>query len=242
MRSSGRSLSCLRADTGIEQRGRHPCSMANSATFNRVVHRVNRAAQVQAADHDQAALDALLEQGAAQRTKTPPGPRRCRSCARRRPAAGPRTRAHGDHGRRPVPWPANTGSARRSGRSRRNGAGAGRLRILTPDPGPSVTSIRIKPGILVQPAGTDRPYLPGRQRVAADVVFALQFRRDDELLHAIVAQRVAEMRIAELRRPDALLLLLDAASALQGQPDAPFQVLFGDRACRDRDTGASAGR
>ena len=42
--------------------------------------------------------------------------------------------------------------------------------------------------IFVLAAGADRPDLAGRQRVAADAVLALQFRRDDELLDAVLCR------------------------------------------------------
>ena len=64
------------------------------------------------------------------------------------------------------------------------------------------------------------------------MVFALQFRRDDELFDIILAQRVAELRIAKLGRADSLLLLFDPATALQGQPNRPFQVFVGNRLVR----------
>ena len=100
----------------------------------------------------------------------------------------------------------------------------------------------IKPRALVLPAGADRPDLTGGQGIAADMVFALQFGRDDELLNAVLAHRVAELRVAELGGPDPLLLFLDPAAAFQGQPDGPFQVFVGDRIVRARDESASAGR
>ena len=55
--------------------------------------------------------------------------------------------------------------------------------------------------------------------------FALQLWRRDEVLDAVVAHGVAELRVTELRRADPLLLLLDPAAALQGQPHRPFEVL-----------------
>src|SRR6185503_4466648 len=82
----------------------------------------------------------------------------------------------------------------------------------------------IEPGTLVLATGADRPHLAGRQRVAPDVVLALELRRDDELLHAVVAERVAELSVAELGRADALLLLLHASPNLQGQANGPLQV------------------
>ena len=60
----------------------------------------------------------------------------------------------------------------------------------------------IQPGAFVLPSGADRPDLPWRQGVAPDMVFALQFRGDDELLHPVVAHRVAEVGVAELGSPD----------------------------------------
>ena len=61
------------------------------------------------------------------------------------------------------------------------------------------------------------------------MIFALQLRRDHELLHAVLAQRVAELRVAELGGADPLLLFLYPATALQRQPHRPFQVFIRHR-------------
>ena len=74
------------------------------------------------------------------------------------------------------------------------------------------------------------------------MVLALQLGRDHELLDAVLAQRVAELRVAELGGADPLLLLLDPATALQRQPHRPFQVLVGNRRLRATGGSASAGR
>src|SRR5208283_4209716 len=55
----------------------------------------------------------------------------------------------------------------------------------------------VKPRILIQPAWADGPNLAGRQWIGADAVFALQLRCNDELLHTILAQRIAEMGVPE---------------------------------------------
>jgi len=60
----------------------------------------------------------------------------------------------------------------------------------------------------------------------------LQFGRDDELLDAVLAQRVAELRVPKLGGADPLLLFLDPAAALQRQPDGPFEVRLGNRVFR----------
>jgi hypothetical protein len=87
----------------------------------------------------------------------------------------------------------------------------------------------IQAGALVHPAGADAPDLAWRQWVGVDVILAAKLGRDHELLDSVPAQRVAELRVAELGGNDPLLLLLDPAPALQGQPDGRFQVFLGDR-------------
>src|SRR5438128_2491491 len=42
------------------------------------------------------------------------------------------------------------------------------------------------------------PHLIGRKRIALDGLIAMQFRRRNELLHALRPHRVAEVRIAKL--------------------------------------------
>ena len=76
--------------------------------------------------------------------------------------------------------------------------GAGRFRILTPLPGPSVTSIRYRPEPSSWPPGLIAHTWPGGSGSRADLIFALQLGRDHELLHAVLADRVAELRVAEL--------------------------------------------
>jgi hypothetical protein len=82
--------------------------------------------------------------------------------------------------------------------------------------------------MLVLSAGRERPDLPGLKRLVADAALALQLRSRDEFLDAFGAQRVAEMRVAELGGADALLLFLDAAAHFQRQPHGPFQVFVAD--------------
>ena len=83
-------------------------------------------------------------------------------------------------------------------------------------------------GVLVHAPGAQRPDLARLQRVGADAVRAGQLRRDDELLDTLFAQEVAEVGVAELRRADALLLLLHTAAQLQGEAYRPLEVLVGD--------------
>src|SRR5262245_39736651 len=65
-----------------------------------------------------------------------------------------------------------------------------------------------QPGVLVGSAWADGPDLTRRQRVRADLVLALQLRGRDELFDALGPKVIAEVRIAELGRANALLLLL----------------------------------
>ena len=61
------------------------------------------------------------------------------------------------------------------------------------------------------------------------MVFALKFRRDHELLNAVLAERVTELRVAELGRSDPLLLFFHPATAFQREPHGPFQVVVRHR-------------
>src|SRR5262249_19783553 len=57
-------------------------------------------------------------------------------------------------------------------------------------------------------------------------------RRGYELLDPLVPQHVAEVGVPELRRANALLLLFDAASDLERDPERPLEILVGDaRVC-----------
>src|ERR1035441_4581750 len=57
----------------------------------------------------------------------------------------------------------------------------------------------VKTRVLVKSTRTDSPDLAGRQRVGPDAVLALQFRRDHELLYAVLAQAVAEVGVPKFR-------------------------------------------
>ena len=78
-----------------------------------------------------------------------------------------------------------------------------------------------------------RPDLPGGQWVEADRVGALELGGRDELLDA-VADPVAELSRAELRRADAPLLLLDPPAHLERQAHGPLQLLVGHGRLRIR--------
>ena len=78
------------------------------------------------------------------------------------------------------------------------------------------------------------PDLTRRQRICADLLVALDLRRRDELLDTVLADPVAEVRVAELGAPDPLLLLLHSAPALEREPHRPFEVLVGDLHLRIR--------
>jgi hypothetical protein len=58
------------------------------------------------------------------------------------------------------------------------------------------------------PAGADAPNLSGRERISADVVFALELGRDYELLDAILAECVGKLCVAKLGGDDSFLLFL----------------------------------
>ena len=79
--------------------------------------------------------------------------------------------------------------------------------------------------MLVPSPRPERPDLTRIKRIAADAVLALKLGRGDELLHAVVAHDVAEMRVSKLRRPDPLLLFLHAPARLQRKAHRPLQVL-----------------
>src|SRR5215211_9522263 len=72
----------------------------------------------------------------------------------------------------------------------------------------------VEAGVVVGTTGADGPDLARRERVGADLVFTAHFRGEDELLYSILADTVREVGVAELGRPDALLLLFDAAPNL----------------------------
>ena len=102
-----------------------------------------------------------------------------------------------------------------------NAGGAGWFRIFTPLPGPSVTFDPIQARDPRRRRRADHPDLARRQGIAADAVLAVQLGRDHELLHPVLAHRVAELRVAKLGGPDPLLLFLDPAAALQRQSATP---------------------
>ena len=76
-----------------------------------------------------------------------------------------------------------------------------------------------------RPAGADAPDLAGRQGIRVDGVVAAQFRRGDELLHPVLAHRVAEVGVAELASEHPLLLFLDPAARFQGEARQWLQFL-----------------
>ena len=196
--------------------------------IDRVVQRVDRTAQVQPADDDQAAPQAPAQQGRAHRQQG------CDS--KRGPAlrgvVGPELDGElvlarvpiADHlarSRIEILLGILDALGKRRGCRPVQDADAAARALAHLDP--------VQAGTLVHPAGADAPDLAGRERVAVDMVLAAKLGGDDELLDPVPAQRVAELRVAELGRDDPLLLLLDPAPAFQGQPDGPFQILIGDR-------------
>src|SRR5882724_7067421 len=78
------------------------------------------------------------------------------------------------------------------------------------------------------PAGTDGPHLPGRQWIAADLIFALQLRCDHKGFNTIRSKGVAKLGVPKLCRSDAFLLFLHPPPALQPQTHRPFEVLVGN--------------
>lgn len=67
------------------------------------------------------------------------------------------------------------------------------------------------------------------QGIRTNTVFAIEFGRGNILFHSIVANGIAELRIAKLCRANSLLLFLDPSSALQCDSQGPLQHLIGDR-------------
>ena len=82
------------------------------------------------------------------------------------------------------------------------------------------------------PPEADRPDLACWQRVGADAVLAPQFWGGHEFLDPVQTHRVAEVRVAELGRSDALLLFLHTTTDFKGETYRPFQVVV-----RDSDSG-----
>ena len=122
------------------------------------------------------------------------------------------------------------GGAQALGEGRRHGAvddlHARPRRLVHLDP--------IQPDALLRTARADRPHLTRRQRIGADLLVALDLRRRDEVLDAVFADPVAELRVAELRASDPLLLLLHSPPALEREPHRPLEVLVRDRHLRVR--------
>jgi len=52
--------------------------------------------------------------------------------------------------------------------------------------------------------------------------------RRDEVLNALLAHPIAELRVPELGAPDPLLLLLHPAPALECESHGPLEVFVGD--------------
>src|SRR5262245_10572047 len=83
----------------------------------------------------------------------------------------------------------------------------------------------IKPRIFVEPSWTNTPHLTRWQGITTDVIFALQFRRDDEFLHAFLVHLIAEMSVAKFCCSNSLLLFLNTTATFQRQAHRPFQAL-----------------
>jgi hypothetical protein len=106
----------------------------------------------------------------------------------------------------------------------RNGAGWPWLRMRTPPPGPSVTSMRYRPVASSCP--------PGPTAIGADAALALQLGCRDEMFDAVEPDAAAELCVAELGRADALLPFFDPPARLQAKLYCPLQVVVGDFAFR----------
>ena len=100
--------------------------------------------------------------------------------------------------------------------------------MWTPEPGPTVTSMRKSPGFSPSPPGLMAHTWPGGSGSAPISSGLLQLGRGDELLDAVLAEGVAEVGVAELHRADALLLLLHPPAALEREAHGPLDVLVGD--------------
>ena len=87
----------------------------------------------------------------------------------------------------------------------------------------------VQAGADVAAALGDRPDLARWKRVQADCVMAGEFSGSRRTARCLSPERVAELRVAELRSPDALLLFLDAPSAFEAQSHGPLKVLIRDR-------------
>jgi len=86
----------------------------------------------------------------------------------------------------------------------------------------------VETSVIVKSAGSYAPHLTGRERVAAYLVSALQLRSSDELLDVVLPNEIREVGVAELRRADTFLLLLDPPAALEREPDGPLEFFVGD--------------
>ena len=65
-------------------------------------------------------------------------------------------------------------------------------------------------------------------KLAPDAVLAVEFRRGNELLHAIRPYEVAEMGIPEFGGADSLLLLFHPTPGLHRDSHHPLQIFIGD--------------
>jgi hypothetical protein len=64
--------------------------------------------------------------------------------------------------------------------------------------------------VIVHAAGTDRPYLARFERIITYSTLALKFRGRDEPLNTVAPEHITEVRVAELRCADSLLLLFNS--------------------------------
>ena len=190
---------------------------------DRIRERFDRSAQVEPADHDQAALEALLQQGAAQRQQRRQAERRAgavvvHGAELHRELVGARVAVAHQFARAGVQvllGVAGTLAERRRYRGVEDAdaaAGAGR----------HLDAVERRAGL--RPAGADAPHLTRRQRIRVDGVVAAQLRRGHEPFDPGLAQGVAEVGIAELALEHPLLLLLDAAAHFEGDAHQLLQL------------------
>src|SRR4051794_30363613 len=69
----------------------------------------------------------------------------------------------------------------------------------------------VESGAFIGATGADGPNLPRRQWIGRDGVLTLQLGGGDVAVDTIVAELIAEVRVAELGAADPLLLLFDPA-------------------------------
>ena len=224
--SSGSSLSCRRADTGHEQ-GRGLFFHGDLRDGDRVWQHFDGASQVERANNDQATFRAPFQQGACQ------GNEHRESEALTAPIVVHRAHLNG----KLVPTPVAIADERLALRVEilfphlDAFAETRRCRRIQDFHAPTRTNRdldAIQAGTRFPASGADGPDLAWRKGIAVDGLIAVKFRRRDELLNAVNAHRVAEVRVPEFTLETSLLLFLDAASGFECEPNDRLEVVVGD--------------